>query len=315
MIDTDSASLTAPMRNGYLVASVAASALTIAVKTLAGDDPSDADPVAFNFRSVSAGDGTIDSVEATAALSLVVPSTATLGASNGALFKLWIAVFNNGGSLELAVINAPKNTWLDESRFLSTTAISTGADVADTLYSTSGLTSKPFRVIGYMEWTTGLATAGTWNAVPTVVYSSVAGVHVPNRKVRFRAHKNGSAQAIATTTVTKVTFGTEAWDVGDIFDTSNSRVTPPPGPFTIGVTAEFSSLTGIANIRLYKNGVYESAIDVRTADANSQAYLQGVVSILGNGTDYYEIFALTGTDSSYSIEGNTSFTSFWGEQV
>src|SRR5258707_12876290 len=82
------------MLNGTLVASVAGNALTIAVKTLAGNDPSSSDPVFFLFRDVSAGYAVI---EQTAALSITVPSGATLGTFNGQANRIWVGAFNNGG--------------------------------------------------------------------------------------------------------------------------------------------------------------------------------------------------------------------------
>jgi hypothetical protein len=44
------------MLNGKLVASVASNALTIAVKTLAGNDPSASDPVFFVFRDATSSE-------------------------------------------------------------------------------------------------------------------------------------------------------------------------------------------------------------------------------------------------------------------
>jgi hypothetical protein len=83
------------MLNGTLVASVAGNALTIAVKTLAGNNPSSSDPVFLLFRDASAGYAVI---EQTAALSITVPSGATLGTVNGQANRIWVGVFNNGGT-------------------------------------------------------------------------------------------------------------------------------------------------------------------------------------------------------------------------
>ena len=58
------------MVNGQLVVTAAAGALTVAVKTLAGADPSAGSPVVFRIPNAS---GTYDSINVTSALSLVVP--------------------------------------------------------------------------------------------------------------------------------------------------------------------------------------------------------------------------------------------------
>jgi hypothetical protein len=62
------------MQNGTLVATVGSSALTVAIKTLAGADPSASDPVVVFFRNVSAGTGDYASVTLTAATSVVISS-------------------------------------------------------------------------------------------------------------------------------------------------------------------------------------------------------------------------------------------------
>src|SRR5215470_8902136 len=95
------------MLNGTLVASVAGNALTIAVKTLAGNNPSSSDPVFFLFRDASAGYAVI---EQTAALSITVPSGATLGTVNGQANRIWVGVFNSGGTAVLGVYNSLNGT-------------------------------------------------------------------------------------------------------------------------------------------------------------------------------------------------------------
>lgn len=180
-VDSVSAGLTAPMLNGYITASVAASALTVALKTLAGTDPTDADPVTFNFRSSSLTDGAIASVEVAAALSLTIPSTATMGASNGVAFDLLVVVFNDGGIVRLGLVNPLTTDTFDESALKSSTTVGTGADSAGVIYTGAGVTSKPYRVIGFLSWSGGLATAGTWNAAPTTIQSGVQGTGKPRR--------------------------------------------------------------------------------------------------------------------------------------
>ena len=89
------------MVNGQLVVTAAAGALTVAVKTLAGADPSAGSPVVFRIPNAS---GTYDSINVTAALSLVVPSGALLGVNNSAsAFRLWLVAFNNGGTVVLGI--------------------------------------------------------------------------------------------------------------------------------------------------------------------------------------------------------------------
>jgi len=172
------------MLNGTLVASIAGNALTIAVKTLAGVDPSPADPVFFLFRDASAGYAVI---EQTAALSITVPSGATLGTINGQANRIWVGVFNNGGTAVLGIYNSlsfqagvPSNPsvlpW-DETSAANGTGVTSGSTGAQLWYTASTLSSKVFRILGHVESTQ--ATAGTWATSPGKVQLFGPGVRRP----------------------------------------------------------------------------------------------------------------------------------------
>ena len=87
--------------NGTLVPSVAANALTIAIKTLAGNDPSAADPVHVVLRNATAATGNYVVLAITAATSLVISSGSTLGAASNTPFRVWIVGFNDAGTFRL----------------------------------------------------------------------------------------------------------------------------------------------------------------------------------------------------------------------
>src|SRR5258706_5608075 len=105
MLTNAAAAFGVGMLNGTLVASVAGNALTISVKTLAGNNPSSSDPVFFLFRDASAGYAVI---EQTAALSISVPSGATLGTVNGQANRIWVGVFNNSGKAVLGLLHSAR---------------------------------------------------------------------------------------------------------------------------------------------------------------------------------------------------------------
>src|SRR5258705_7103727 len=159
------------MLNGTLVASVAGNALTIAVKTLAGNNPSSSDPVSLLFRGASAGYAVI---EQTAALSITVPSGATLGTVNGQANRIWVGVFNNGGTAVLGVYNSltfqagvPSNPSIvpwDETAPANGTGITSSSTGPQIWYTASTLSSLVFRIVGYVESTQ--ATAGQWTTSP-----------------------------------------------------------------------------------------------------------------------------------------------------
>jgi len=116
------------MTNGYIVASVAGNALTIAIKTLAGTDPSATDPVIVVFRNATLTNGSYVVRSVTAATSLTVPNTATLGTTNNLLAKLNALLIDNAGTVELAIQNPTGQIQLNENGVISTTAITTGSE-------------------------------------------------------------------------------------------------------------------------------------------------------------------------------------------
>ena len=139
-----------------ITASVGASALTVTLN-----------PTILNFRSTPLTSGTINTRTVSTAVSVVVPSTATLGTVSAQQSRLVVIALDNAGTVELAVVNIAGGTNLDETTLISTTAISAAATAANVVYSTTARTSLPFRVVGYIESTQ--ATAGTWATAPTTI--------------------------------------------------------------------------------------------------------------------------------------------------
>lgn len=118
-------------------AAVAANALTLSLQ-----------PTSLDFRSAVLNSGAVNTRAVTAQLSLVVPSGATLGTANGVAARLALLAIDNGGIVELAVVNLAGSVNLDESTLISTTAISADADSAGVIYSAVARASVPFRVVG-----------------------------------------------------------------------------------------------------------------------------------------------------------------------
>ena len=139
-----------------ITASVGASALTCTLN-----------PTILNFRNTPLTSGTINTRTVVAAISVVVPSTATLGTVSAQQSRLVVIALDNAGTVELAVVNIAGGTNLDETTLISTTAISAAATSASVVYSTTARTSLPFRVVGYIESTQ--ATAGTWATAPSTI--------------------------------------------------------------------------------------------------------------------------------------------------
>ena len=139
-----------------ITASVASNALTLGVN-----------PCGLRFRSSTLTNGVPTYVEAVSALSLVVPSGATLGTTNAVQSRLVLLALNNAGTMELAAVNIAGGNDLSETGLISTTAINASATSATTVYSNTARTNVPYRVLGIVDSTQ--ATAGTWATAPSLV--------------------------------------------------------------------------------------------------------------------------------------------------
>ena len=139
-----------------ITASVASSALTVTLN-----------PCALDFRSATLTSGTVNTRAVSAAISAVVPSTATLGTVSATQSRIVVLAIDNAGTVELAVVNIAGGNNLDETTLISTTALSATSDSNNVIYSTTARTSVPFRVVGYVESTQ--ATAGTWATAPSTI--------------------------------------------------------------------------------------------------------------------------------------------------
>lgn len=199
------------MLNGTLTATPTDTntSLTIAVKTLAGADPSASDPVFFLFRSGTSGSASYSIVEVTAALSTKIPASSTMGFANATPGKVWIAAVNNAGTVSLAVINCLIATATAASIYplagwgiaANVTGYGGGASTAQVLYGTATIGSPvPYSVLGYFTYEVGstLATAGTWATAPTRMELYRPGVALPGQPI----------QAVMTSTTTQTALST-----------------------------------------------------------------------------------------------------------
>lgn len=185
--------------NLSLSASVAGSALTIAIKGRNGSDPSASNPVLIPFRNATAGTGDYSWLVLTAATSLAVSSGSTLGTFNAVASRVWVVAFNDAGTFRLGVINCLNSgvgggSGRDVTAIfaLSTMGIASstaegGAGAADsalTFYTGAAVTSKAYAVLGYITFESGQATAGTWATSPSRVQLKTAETPMPGQAVQ-----------------------------------------------------------------------------------------------------------------------------------
>jgi hypothetical protein len=236
------------MLNGIVKSSVAASALTFAIKTLAGADPSSTDPVWFIFRDQDA-EGDVDIIEVTAALSTTIPSGSTLGSLNAVPFTIWLLAINNVGTVELAVINpmsglptiSPTIYPLGQAIDISTTAYGGGANSAQVPYSSSSRATVAYSILARASYETGstLATAGTYTAAPSRTRLYIPGsMPLPGAVVQQVRIATGAVQTGTTVVSAWNTDNLPTTAMGDNYAGINTQITPTSSANLLAVEAQ-----------------------------------------------------------------------------
>jgi hypothetical protein len=166
-----------------LTGTVASNNLTMCVVANdTGTAPTAGDPVIITLRNSTISNGQFTTLKATASTCFTINSGNTMGTTNSVPFRLWIVAINNGGTLLIGAYTATNGSScikLNEGALITSGAGTNGGSTAQTLQtSVSAAANVQIKTLGYMEWSTGLGTAGTWNASPT--YIQLMGPNVKN---------------------------------------------------------------------------------------------------------------------------------------
>lgn len=185
------------MANGKIIESHASGAASYALKTLAGNDPSAADPVTIYFA-----DGT--SIQQTTACSCGLSSGSTVGAPSALAFRLWFVLINDAGTLRLGVRNCSDANGIygfPGNGVMTSTAEggAGGATSAGVTYTGTAVAGKPFVIAAFADYEAGLATAGTWNASPTRILSWFPGMPKPGDVIKSKSGSSAVGTANSTT--------------------------------------------------------------------------------------------------------------------
>lgn len=137
-------------------------------------------------------------------------------------------------------------------------------------------------------------------------------------RIAFSAHKNSTDQSgIASDTATKVTFGTESFDVGGYYDASTSRFSPPAGIYLVGTRVTY--ISGVVDQSLlfamiYKNGIeVHNELNGASGTSTNSARAIGLIQI--NEGDYLEVYARAQGAGTKTVYGSQLYTNFWASKV
>lgn len=200
-LSSSAVSVRAGMVNGTIAESRVGGAVTYSIKTLAGIDPSAADPVYAVFNNGSGG-YVVRSI--ISALALTISSGSSLGAINSTPFRVWLLLLDNSGSVEFAAVicsDASGVMPLDEGLPISTTAEGGGgsADTIKTIYSSASRASKFFCFAGQASYDAGLAAAGTWNVAPSTLSVFGGASRRPGDVIQMKTVGNTSPTSVNNT--------------------------------------------------------------------------------------------------------------------
>lgn len=259
-----------------LSTSVAANAMTITLQTQAGGNPGVGDPVKIGFRSSTITSGGYNQRSVTSALSIVVPSGATLGHASGVQHDIWVYAIDNAGTVELAVSQA----LFTENQLVTTTTISASATSNRVIYSTTGRSNVPIRLLGRAVSTQ--TTAGTWALNASAVYTGSYGALVDGRVVGI-FYTNVLGTTIPTTVGT-APFGTKVLNYNNSF-ASDTFTATEDGLYTIELNMATQSQAWAANSYFYVGiGVNGTAVTRTIGQTNIYTAITTGVNINGKIT-------------------------------
>jgi len=265
-----------------LAASVAANALTVAIKNSSGSDASTTSPIYAAFGNATITTGQFEVVSLTAALSLVVSSGSTLGQQNGIAADIYVYLINNAGTIKIGLSRIK----LPEDALYTTVAEggAGGADSSSSLYSDAVYSNVRVRCVGKI--TSTQATAGTWATAP----SSITVNPLTDQFVGFRGTTN-AGQA--------VTSGNAILFEDPIFDT-HGKYNTATGVYTFGVAGKFRFSACITT-----DGVSASVGDHFVIESQKDAsfYSRGKYDVCENTTS--RIFVSTISDTIDVVVGTT----------
>lgn len=264
--------------NLTLTATVAANALTIAVKTKAGTDATGSDIVKVGFRNSTITTGTYAQRTITAALSMSVPSGTTIGTVSGNTENLFVYLIDNAGTPELAI---SANSFVEEGSTVNTTAVSGGAS-RSVVYSTTARTGVAIRLVGKIIISE--ATAGTWASSPTLIgllpfikgqFFSSANTYLRTETAAFSGNSSMTADCTASPCTL---FG---YSTGWITNVTRSAT----GTYSVNFATAVFSAAPICMVVVAGNGSASTAF-ISTVPTSSAVGVRTLTTIAADGGAY-----------------------------
>lgn len=283
--------------NLNLNATISGNALTITLKDQTGATPSASSPVLFEFNSTS-NSAPVNYQIANSATSITIPAGATLGQGSGEPFRVWIFAASTGSGVVLGVATCsvfggvasptvfPCSAW---ELGKNGTAITSGSNSSGVFY-TPASAAYQVRIIGFVEYIGGLASAGTWNALPTGTYVFSPGMKKPGDVVQSIMVVSSASVNISNSTTKVVAGGTQV------------NITPTSAINLMRLTASGQIMVqpngnvgAVGGAQIFRGSAAAAVGNFSAAQAST-----GVTSLVGASMFGYD-FPATNTNVTYSV--------------
>jgi hypothetical protein len=262
--------------NGKIVASVAANALTVAIKNKDGNDPTPGSPLFAATRTDPTTGASFEGRHITTGLSVSMSAGWTYSQSNGVPFRLWLLLVDDSLMFRLALIACYAGSGfiypLVESDLISSNAVNPAVGI---YHSDVAVSSRPFRIVGYLEWSSGLPTAGQWSIGPDIIQMFGYGIKKPSDVVQEQVTTDPTTFSTPNTIPYDDTIPQYSGTEGDLLQSSiltpRSTCNVIDNSYDLNVSGSAASTAILA---LFLNGGADAIAtgwaDVRAADAAVQ---------------------------------------------
>ena len=303
------------MQNGSLSATVSGNNLTVSLLTQGGATPSPGSPVVICFRNATIATGDYTCLSQTAGKTITVNAGSTFGVGNNTPFHLWVGAFNDAGTLRLGLFQSAGSGIIfpiDMYNVKSTTACSACATAtsAGVWYAPTAMTSTAFRLIGQLEWASGLATSGTYASGPTKTQLYHAGIPLPGTPVQVVTNNYNEGVSLSSTTHTNTVIdgiggtGTTRLQVGMIVTGTNVAANTHIATITSGtaITTDIATTGSATNTLTYQWGASTSSTSfVNTLMAQTMTLTSAAHSVQLN-------YCMETTTSGASVLASTTLS-------
>jgi hypothetical protein len=285
--------------NMQISATVASNKLTVAVKTLAGNDPSPSSPVIVGFRSQTLTSGNTIVGTITAPLSFALNATSSMGCTTTVACRLWgelICQTESSGVCTSVLVGLSVQSTagacyaLMENILQSTGSGTGGGTTINTIQtSVSALSNKAIRIAFFVE-ATWVNSVG-WSTSPTIVQVFGPGIARPCQPLNvFTGTTSLATSCSGTNTATNLAVGITPSSTVNLVEAdadwaANSGTT---GSFT----QYFRMARGAGPVYFGTEGPFTGAVGASTINVNWGGHLTGLDAPATTSLVNYQVYCV-----------------------